>query len=98
MAMIGKPDRGSVEMNSEECKGCGLCVDACPPKVLHMAEELNHYGYHPAVYGGVGCTGGGICFFVCPEPGGIRVFRLDTVAAIDLMLSLPWLFLRSEEH
>jgi NAD-dependent dihydropyrimidine dehydrogenase PreA subunit len=81
MAMIGKPDRGTVEMNSEECKGCGLCVDACPPKVLHMAEELNHYGYHPAIYGGVGCTGCGICFFVCPEPGGIRVFRLDAVAA-----------------
>ena len=39
MAMIGKPDRGTVEMNSEECKGCGLCVEACPPKVLHLAEE-----------------------------------------------------------
>jgi NAD-dependent dihydropyrimidine dehydrogenase PreA subunit len=81
MALIGKPDRGTVEMNSEECKGCGLCVDACPPKVLHMSEEMNHYGYHPAIYAGVGCTGCGICFFVCPEPGGIRVFRLDPVAA-----------------
>ena len=81
MAMNGKPDRGSVEMNSEECKGCGLCVEACPPKVLHLAEGLNHYGYRPAVYAGVGCTGCGICFFVCPEPGGIRVFRLDALAA-----------------
>jgi NAD-dependent dihydropyrimidine dehydrogenase PreA subunit len=81
MAMMGKPDRGSVEVNAEECKGCGLCVDACPPKVLHLAEVLNHYGYRPAVYAGVACTGCGICFFVCPEPGGIRVFRLDAVAA-----------------
>ena len=81
MAMTGKPDRGSVEVNAEECKGCGLCVDACPPKVLHLAEALNHYGYHTAVYATVGCTGCGICFFVCPEPGGIRVFRLDAVAA-----------------
>ena len=43
MAMIGKPDRGTVEMNSEECKGCGLCVEACPPKVLRpggRAESL----------------------------------------------------------
>ena len=47
MAMIGKPDRGTVEMNSEECKGCGLCVEACPPKVLHLAEGLNRYGYRP---------------------------------------------------
>ena len=52
MAVIGKPDRGTVEMNSEECKGCGLCVEACPPRVLHLADGLNRYGYHPANYGG----------------------------------------------
>lgn len=72
-----KPDRGSVEMNSEECKGCGLCVEACPPKLLSLTEDLNHYGYHTAVYAGHGCTGCGICFFVCPEPGGIRVLRRE---------------------
>ena len=38
MSTSVKPDRGSVEMNSEECKGCGLCVEACPPKVLRLAE------------------------------------------------------------
>ena len=73
MSPNAKPDRGSVEMNAEECKGCGLCVEACPPKVLHLAEALNHYRYHPAIYAGVGCTVCGICYFVCPEPGGIRV-------------------------
>ena len=71
-----KPDRGSVKLNSEECKGCGLCVGACPPKVLHLAARLNHYGYRPAEYAGAGCTGCGICFFVWPEPGGITVLRL----------------------
>jgi NAD-dependent dihydropyrimidine dehydrogenase PreA subunit len=71
-----KPDRGSVNLNHEECKGCGLCVAACPPKVLRLAESLNHYGYRPAQYAGSGCTGCGICFFVCPEPGGITVLRL----------------------
>jgi 2-oxoglutarate ferredoxin oxidoreductase subunit delta len=69
----GKPGRGSVELNSEECKGCGLCVEACPPKVLRLADRLNRYGYHPAAYSGQGCTGCGICFFVCPEPGAITV-------------------------
>jgi NAD-dependent dihydropyrimidine dehydrogenase PreA subunit len=72
----GKPDRGIVEMNSEECKGCGLCVDACPPKALRLSERLNHYGYHYAEYLGSGCTGCGICFFACPEPGGITVLKL----------------------
>jgi NAD-dependent dihydropyrimidine dehydrogenase PreA subunit len=70
-----KPDRGSVVLNSEECKGCGLCVEACPPKVLRLASRLNRYGYHPADYAGSGCTGCGICFFACPEPGAIAVLR-----------------------
>jgi len=56
-------------------------VEACPPKVLLLSEGLNHRGYHSAVYAGFGCTGCGICFFVCPEPGGIRVLRLDPAAA-----------------
>lgn len=73
--MSDHPDRGTVVMNAEECKGCGLCVAACPPKVLHLSGQLNHYGYHPAAYLGVGCTGCGICFFACPEPGGITVLR-----------------------
>ena len=69
MTTNGKPDRGLVEMNSEECKGCGLCVEACPPKVLQLAEQLNRYGYHPAEYLGAGCTGCGICFFVVSGAG-----------------------------
>jgi NAD-dependent dihydropyrimidine dehydrogenase PreA subunit len=59
----------------EECKGCGLCVEACPPKVIAMSERLNHYGYRTATYAGAGCTGCGICFLVCPEPGAITVLR-----------------------
>ena len=68
-------DRGLVELNSEECKGCGLCVEACPPRALHLAAALNRYGVHPITYEGAGCTGCGICFFVCPEPGAITVLR-----------------------
>ena len=71
-----KPDRGRVELNTEECKGCGLCVEACPPRILGLADQLNRYGYHTAECHGAGCTGCGICFFVCPEPGAIAVLRL----------------------
>ena len=73
--MNDRPDRGMVIVNSEECKGCGLCVAACPPKVMRLGELLNRYGYHTAEYLGSGCTGCGICFFACPEPGGIMVLR-----------------------
>jgi NAD-dependent dihydropyrimidine dehydrogenase PreA subunit len=70
-----KRDRGLLRIDVEECKGCGLCVEACPPKVIAMGERMNHYGYRTAMYAGAGCTGCGICFLVCPEPGAITVLR-----------------------
>jgi 2-oxoglutarate ferredoxin oxidoreductase subunit delta len=68
--------RGKVTIDVEECKGCGLCVDSCPPKCLVLAPDLSAYGVHPARYTGEGCTGCGICFYCCPEPGAITVYRL----------------------
>ena len=72
--MAAQP-RGSVTINTEECKGCGLCVEACPPKCLELERELNQYGVHPAHYIGENCTGCSICFYTCPEPGAITVYR-----------------------
>src|SRR5665811_2209330 len=62
--------RGNITIDVEECKGCGLCVESCPPKCLELAPELSSYGVHPARYTGHDCTGCGICFYCCPEPGG----------------------------
>ena len=76
MANEMKRDRGVLRIDGNECKGCGLCIEACPPKVISMSEQLNHYGYKTAVYAGKGCTGCGICFMICPEPGAITVYRL----------------------
>lgn len=73
-----KRDRGILKVDISECKGCGLCIDACPPKVISLSEGLNHYGYRTATYAGKGCTGCGICFMVCPEPGAITVYKLVT--------------------
>lgn len=74
-AEMKKRDRGRLRIDTDECKGCGLCIEACPPKVIGLGERLNHYGYRTAVYAGAGCTGCGICFMVCPEPGAITVLR-----------------------
>lgn len=76
MAVGEKRDRGLLQVDVEECKGCGLCVESCPPKVIHLSDELNHYGYETATYDGAGCTGCGICFLACPEPGAITVLRV----------------------
>lgn len=70
-----RPDRGQLRVDEEECKGCGLCIEACPRKAIAMSERLNRYGYRTAMYSGAGCTGCGICFMACPEPGAITVYR-----------------------
>lgn len=74
------PARGRVTIDVEECKGCGLCVEACPPECLELAPDLSAYGVHPALYSGHDCTGCGICFYCCPEPGAITVYRRLTPA------------------
>jgi NAD-dependent dihydropyrimidine dehydrogenase PreA subunit len=66
-------DRGDVQIAAHLCKGCGLCVVACPPQVLAPSRFLNRQGYYAIAYSGSGCTGCGICFYVCPEPGAITV-------------------------
>lgn len=81
MNVGGKRDRGSIQVDTNECKGCGLCIEACPPKAISLSERLNHYGYRTAIYAGSGCTGCGICFLVCPEPGALTVLRLDLRAS-----------------
>lgn len=66
---------GKVEVNQEECKGCGLCVESCALNGLELSAKLNHYGVRPARFTGESCSGCGVCYFVCPEPGAITVYR-----------------------
>ncbi len=73
--MVTSKSRGHVVIDTEECKGCELCVEACPSSVLYSSDEFNTHGYHPAAYKGEGCTGCGICFYTCPEPGAMTVYK-----------------------
>jgi 2-oxoglutarate ferredoxin oxidoreductase subunit delta len=58
--------RGTVRIDLEACKGCELCITACPPRVLGMAEDLNRAGFHYPLLE-PGCTGCAACLFVCPD-------------------------------
>ena len=51
------------------CKGCGLCVDACPKKILRIdREKLNQKGHSPATVVDEGqCIGCGSCAIMCPD-------------------------------
>jgi 2-oxoglutarate ferredoxin oxidoreductase subunit delta len=57
----------TVTIDIERCKGCVLCVDVCPPRVLVMTDhEVNHMGYrYPLLLDG--CTGCELCFRICPD-------------------------------
>ena len=81
MPVADARDRGLLRVNQDECKGCGLCIESCPKKVIALKDQLNHYGYRTAAYTGSGCTGCGICFLACPEPGAITVLRLRPAVA-----------------
>jgi NAD-dependent dihydropyrimidine dehydrogenase PreA subunit len=75
--MAATESRGWVVINAEECKGCGMCILACPVGSLSFSTEFNHQGYHPVRYSGEGCKADSHCFYACPEPGAITVYRSD---------------------
>lgn len=69
------PIRGWIEIDERYCKGCELCLHACPQEVLSLnMDRLTPKGYHPAKLSADGCTGCAICAIVCPE-AAITVYR-----------------------
>lgn len=69
------PVRGWIEVNEMFCKGCELCVAACPQTVLALdVEHLTPKGYHPVHLKLEGCTGCYVCAIVCPE-AALTVYR-----------------------
>ncbi|MCL2128331.1 MAG: 4Fe-4S binding protein [Treponema sp.] len=68
--------QGKTEIDGERCKGCLLCVRACPLNVLEAAAEPNVSGYFPAKPANAEkCIACGNCYEVCPDLC-IRVFEL----------------------
>jgi len=66
--------RGNVTIDVQTCKGCELCVEACPQESLKMSKEINVLGYHYAVLVQDNCTGCVNCALVCPD-AVITVYR-----------------------
>ncbi len=58
-----------ITVNEVLCKGCGMCVNACPKHILELAKDrINAKGYHPASMTDESkCTGCTSCAIMCPD-------------------------------
>lgn len=68
--------KGAIVVDTNRCKGCSLCVVACPKAVIALADKtvnVNGYPYAVAVKPDE-CIGCASCGIVCPD-GCITVYK-----------------------
>lgn len=67
--------KGSIEIDTPHCKGCGVCVANCPTGSIQLSRMVNSKGYNYAEMVGDACIGCSACALVCPD-SVITVYRV----------------------
>lgn len=69
--------KGAVVINTERCKGCNLCVIACPTHAISLTStEVNRKGYpYCTDVAPDDCIGCASCAIVCPD-ACITVYKM----------------------
>lgn len=77
--------KGFVNVQKEECKGCGVCIDACLHGQLYLSYSINQKGHRYVQQLDAGkCTGCSLCYIQCPS-SAIIVYRLKKPGGIAQM-------------
>jgi 2-oxoglutarate ferredoxin oxidoreductase subunit delta len=67
--------KGYIVVDTEKCKGCEVCVPACPTSVIQLSKDVNGKGYHYSYMANPdACIGCANCAIVCPD-GVITVYK-----------------------
>jgi 2-oxoglutarate ferredoxin oxidoreductase subunit delta len=66
--------KGTVIIEQNICKGCELCIVACPQESLGLSSKININGYRYVELVKDNCTGCVNCALVCPDVA-ITVYR-----------------------
>lgn len=68
-----------VEILTDVCKGCGLCVSVCPKGIMVLSDDtINAIGYAPVVITDMQeCIGCAACAKVCPD-AVLSVFKEES--------------------
>lgn len=57
-----------IEIDTELCKGCGVCIAFCPGQVLEASDRMNKRGSYPPVAARPeDCTRCLTCELLCPD-------------------------------
>lgn len=68
-----------VEFDEDRCKGCSLCVSACPQGILRLSTRMNKKGYQTAeVFHEELCTSCAACARMCPDVA-ITIYRPEKI-------------------
>ena len=60
--------KGAIVVDTENCKGCEVCIPVCATNVISMSEDVNHKGYHYSYMSDPdACNGCMNCAIVCPD-------------------------------
>ncbi|MGC9066085.1 MAG: 4Fe-4S dicluster domain-containing protein [Candidatus Ratteibacteria bacterium] len=63
----------NLKINKNRCKGCGLCIEVCPQKLLTISKSFNKFGYHFIEVVNGDCKGCKKCAIICPD-AAIEIF------------------------